>query len=86
MKTIGSQRATRVIARSMSSIQSQAVMYKGHGDPNAMLYLENSQVPTALKETEVLVKMKMSPINPSDINMIEGTYHMLPQLPAVCGN
>lgn len=86
MKTIGSQRATRVIARSISSIQSQAVMYKGHGDPNKMLYLENSQVPTALKETEVLVKMKMAPINPSDINMIEGTYHMLPQLPAVCGN
>lgn len=30
--------------------------------------------------------MLMAPINPSDINMIEGTYPILPTLPAVGGN
>ncbi len=30
--------------------------------------------------------MLYAPINPSDINMIEGTYPVLPSLPAVAGN
>jgi len=34
----------------------------------------------------VLVKMLMAPVNPSDINMIEGTYPTLPPLPAVGGS
>ncbi|KAH0631263.1 hypothetical protein JD844_005525 [Phrynosoma platyrhinos] len=32
------------------------------------------------------VKMLAAPINPSDINMIQGTYPILPDLPAVGGN
>ncbi|XP_063810593.1 enoyl-[acyl-carrier-protein] reductase, mitochondrial isoform X2 [Pseudophryne corroboree] len=35
---------------------------------------------------EVRVKMLAAPINPSDINMVQGTYALLPQLPAVGGN
>ncbi|KAH9508944.1 hypothetical protein Btru_048360 [Bulinus truncatus] len=30
--------------------------------------------------------MEMAPINPSDINMIEGTYFIQPPLPAILGN
>jgi len=30
--------------------------------------------------------MLYAPVNPSDINMIEGTYPVLPSLPAVAGN
>ena len=39
-----------------------------------------------LKDDQVLVKMKLAPINPSDINMVEGTYFIRPPLPAIVGN
>jgi NADPH:quinone reductase-like Zn-dependent oxidoreductase len=48
--------------------------------------LEKEKLPSNLKDDEVLVKMLFAPINPSDINMIEGTYPVLPSLPAVAGN
>uniref|UniRef100_A0A672YFX1 Enoyl-[acyl-carrier-protein] reductase, mitochondrial n=1 Tax=Sphaeramia orbicularis TaxID=375764 RepID=A0A672YFX1_9TELE len=35
---------------------------------------------------DVLVKILAAPINPSDINMIQGTYAILPDLPATGGN
>jgi hypothetical protein len=30
--------------------------------------------------------MKLAPVNPSDINMVEGTYFIRPALPAIVGN
>eukprot|EP00455_Lapot_gusevi_P040563 TRINITY_DN459_c0_g1_i3.p1 TRINITY_DN459_c0_g1~~TRINITY_DN459_c0_g1_i3.p1 ORF type:complete len:320 (+),score=134.24 TRINITY_DN459_c0_g1_i3:33-962(+) len=35
---------------------------------------------------QVLVKFLAAPINPADLNMVEGTYGIRPQLPAVGGN
>ena len=35
---------------------------------------------------EVLVRVLASPINPADLNLIEGTYGVRPDLPAVPGN
>uniref|UniRef100_A0AC11D3A1 Mitochondrial trans-2-enoyl-CoA reductase n=1 Tax=Ovis aries TaxID=9940 RepID=A0AC11D3A1_SHEEP len=54
----------------------------------------NPRLPPGLKNLElaavggsdVHVKMLAAPINPSDINMIQGNYGLLPQLPAVGGN
>lgn len=37
-------------------------------------------------EGEVRVAMLAAPINPADINILEGTYGRLPELPAVIGN
>lgn len=37
-------------------------------------------------ENEVLVKMLAAPINPSDINVLQGTYGILPTFPAIGGN
>lgn len=47
--------------------------------------LEKQTLP-AIKDTQVLVKMVMAPINPADINMIEGVYPIRPTLPAIGGN
>ncbi|KAJ8405102.1 hypothetical protein AAFF_G00330230 [Aldrovandia affinis] len=49
------------------------------------LELESLDVPV-VGENSVLVKMLAAPINPSDINMVQGTYAILPDLPAVGGN
>jgi len=35
---------------------------------------------------QVLVKMLAAPINPADINLIQGTYGVTPSLPAVGGS
>ncbi|XP_017657395.1 enoyl-[acyl-carrier-protein] reductase, mitochondrial isoform X2 [Nannospalax galili] len=40
----------------------------------------------AVGGSDVRVRMLAAPINPSDINMIQGNYGLLPQLPAVGGN
>jgi trans-2-enoyl-CoA reductase len=38
-----------------------------------------------VKEKDVCVKMMAAPINPSDINRIEGVYPVRPPLPAIGG-
>ncbi|XP_014055905.1 enoyl-[acyl-carrier-protein] reductase, mitochondrial isoform X3 [Salmo salar] len=47
--------------------------------------LESMELPSVGAKS-VLVKLLAAPINPSDINMIQGTYAILPDLPAVGGN
>lgn len=41
--------------------------------------------PVEIKDNEVCVRMLAAPINPSDINRIEGVYPVRPTLPAVGG-
>ncbi|XP_011616498.1 enoyl-[acyl-carrier-protein] reductase, mitochondrial [Takifugu rubripes] len=63
----------------------QALRYRKHGEPPEVVKLEQVDLPT-VGEHDVLVKILAAPINPSDINMIQGTYAILPDLPAVGGN
>ncbi|XP_069479115.1 enoyl-[acyl-carrier-protein] reductase, mitochondrial [Ambystoma mexicanum] len=78
-------RATGTWSRRGVSGLSRALVYEKHGDPAASLGLENLKLPD-LGATGVHVKMLAAPINPSDLNMIQGTYALLPDLPAVGGN
>ncbi|XP_064219658.1 enoyl-[acyl-carrier-protein] reductase, mitochondrial isoform X3 [Aotus nancymaae] len=52
---------------------------------SASTVLKNLEL-AAVGGSDVLVKMLAAPINPSDINMIQGNYGLLPKLPAVGGN
>ncbi|XP_041963654.1 enoyl-[acyl-carrier-protein] reductase, mitochondrial [Alosa sapidissima] len=63
----------------------RGLIYKKHGDPSQVLQLEPLELPHVGAKS-VLVKMLAAPINPSDINMIQGTYAILPDLPAIGGN
>ncbi|GAB1288999.1 Alcohol dehydrogenase 1 [Apodemus speciosus] len=49
------------------------------------MVLKNLEL-TAVEGSDVHVRMLAAPINPSDINMIQGNYGLLPKLPAVGGN
>ncbi|ELT95570.1 hypothetical protein CAPTEDRAFT_216577 [Capitella teleta] len=60
-------------------------MYTEQGDPCKVLKLINSDIQSP-QEGEVLVSMMAAPINPADINMIQGVYPVRPPLPAVAGN
>ncbi|KAK6271880.1 PREDICTED: probable trans-2-enoyl-CoA reductase, mitochondrial isoform X1 [Theobroma cacao] len=73
--------------RALSTIMSppsKAVVYEHHGPPDSVTRVIELS-PVEVKENQVCVKMLAAPINPSDINRIEGVYPVRPQVPAVGG-
>ena len=65
---------------------SYQIFYDAYGDPRQVLKHKKVSMPIDPKDDEVVVKMKIAPVNPSDINMVQGTYFIRPELPAVVGN
>ncbi len=55
------------------------------GDPAQVLSVVETDRPTP-QSGEVLVRMRLSPINPSDLLYIRGKYIVSPQLPTVPGS
>ncbi len=64
---------------------SKVIAYHHHGAPSSVAVLEEHKLPV-LNDHDVLVRMKLAPINPADINMLEGSYGELRDLPAIGGN
>ncbi len=62
-----------------------AVRISAFGPPVETVRCEEIELPD-LGPDDVLVQMKAAPINPADINIIEGKYGQLPELPATIGN
>ncbi|KAJ2902148.1 mitochondrial 2-enoyl thioester reductase, partial [Coemansia aciculifera] len=59
----------------MSTLRwAQAAVYQETGSAADVLRVVSHQVPTDLSPTSVSVQMLASPVNPSDLNQIEGTY------------
>jgi trans-2-enoyl-CoA reductase len=61
-----------------------AVVYETHGNPPDVLHVESQPWPTPAAD-EVIVKMRAAPINPADLNQIEGKYPVRAELPATPG-
>jgi trans-2-enoyl-CoA reductase len=61
-----------------------AVVYETHGNPPDVLHVESRPWPTPAAG-EVIVKMRAAPINPADLNQIEGKYPVRAELPATPG-
>ncbi|XP_064491222.1 enoyl-[acyl-carrier-protein] reductase, mitochondrial [Pseudopipra pipra] len=79
-------RTPPVRARSASAGSApRGLVYERHGEPPSVVQLKDLEVPN-LGDSDVHVKMLAAPINPADINMIQGTYAILSPLPAVGGN
>ena len=55
------------------------------GTPSEAGRCEVGSVP-AIAQGQVLVRTAYAPINPADVNVLEGRYGKLPELPAVIGN
>jgi mitochondrial enoyl-[acyl-carrier protein] reductase / trans-2-enoyl-CoA reductase len=62
----------------------QAIVYQTHGNPSDVLRVETHPWPKPAA-SEVVVEMRAAPINPADLNAIEGKYPIRPQLPATPG-
>lgn len=65
---------------------SSAVKYSAVGDPQKVLQIEAQDALGKINADEVHIKFLASPINPSDINMVQGSYGVAAKLPAVGGN
>jgi len=61
-----------------------AAVYEKHGNPADVLRVETRPWPT-LAADEAVVKMSAAPINPADLNQIEGKYPIRAELPATPG-
>ena len=61
-----------------------AAVYDTHGNPADVLRVESRPWPTPTLG-EAVVKMRAAPINPADLNQIEGKYPVRPELPATPG-
>lgn len=73
--------------RAFSAIMSppsMAVVYDQQGPPDQVTRMVEVP-PVEVKENDVCVKMLAAPINPSDINRIEGVYPVRPPVPAIGG-
>lgn len=77
-------------------ITSHAVMIKEHGEPKDVLFTQKYEIDDDnLADDSVIVKVLAAPVNPSDINQIQGVYPSQPaktteygtSFPSfVCGN
>jgi len=62
----------------------KAIVYERHGNPAEVLQIQTQPWPT-LGPDEAVVAMRAAPINPADINAIEGKYPGRREVPAVPG-
>lgn len=61
------------------------LIYKEYGEPIKVLSKETEELPEP-RSKEIVLKMLAAPINPADINTIQGKYPSKPPLPAIPGN
>jgi trans-2-enoyl-CoA reductase len=66
------------------AMKCKRLEFEHHGNPAEVLELRGFD-PPALEAGEVLLQIHASPINPADLNFIEGTYGIKPELPAGAG-
>ncbi|KAH8400680.1 hypothetical protein KR009_000322 [Drosophila setifemur] len=67
------------------SVVAKSLKYTQHGEPQDVLQLVEDKLSDP-KGKQVLVKILAAPINPADINTIQGKYPVKPKFPAVAGN
>lgn len=77
--------STRMSQLRYQCINASKLMYAEYGDPMKVIHKEEEEL-EEIKPNEVLIKMLAAPVNPADINTIQGKYPDRPTLPAVPGN
>ncbi|PAV75528.1 hypothetical protein WR25_14697 [Diploscapter pachys] len=73
----------RISARNLTTKQ---LVYAANGNPPEAIKFETVELPDKPLAGHVHVKWIASPINPADLNQIQGVYPVKPTLPAVGGN
>ncbi|XP_061718635.1 enoyl-[acyl-carrier-protein] reductase, mitochondrial [Cydia pomonella] len=66
-------------------MMSKQLVYHQFGDPLCVVKFREAAIPQ-LGDLEVLVRMLAAPVNPADINTIQGKYPVKVDLPSIAGN
>jgi trans-2-enoyl-CoA reductase len=61
-----------------------AIVFHEHGDPATVARCEQVELPE-IGPLDALVEVQVAPINPADLNVLEGKYPIRPALPGVPG-
>ncbi|XP_037079795.1 enoyl-[acyl-carrier-protein] reductase, mitochondrial-like [Pollicipes pollicipes] len=70
-----------------ASVLCHKLEFKDYGNPLEVISKVEEEVSDDLEPKQVLVKMLAAPLNPADINTVQGTYAVKPDsFPAVLGN
>ncbi|KAF0312014.1 Enoyl-[acyl-carrier-protein] reductase, mitochondrial [Amphibalanus amphitrite] len=70
-----------------ASVLCKRLEFKEYGDPMEVISKVEEEISDDLQPNEVLVKMLAAPLNPADINTVQGKYAVKPDsFPAVLGN
>ncbi len=64
--------------------KSKSIVIQEFGPPEKVLKIVEEVVPEP-RAGEVLIRVEAAPINPADLNLIEGKYPKRPDLPSVAG-
>lgn len=83
--SVGMRNFHRSASMESRKIPTVSLIYKEYGDPNHVLHATQGELPE-MGDNDVCVRMLAAPINPADINMIQGVYPVKPHLPAIGGN
>ena len=59
--------------------------YSQYGDPSSVVSLHQEKLSCQLQPSEVLARYILSPVNPADVNVLQGSYPIRPALPATGG-
>jgi NADPH:quinone reductase-like Zn-dependent oxidoreductase len=65
-------------------MQGERITFAGFGNPEDVVAVEKFEVGQP-GPGQVLLRMESAPINPADLNFIEGVYGLKPSLPAAAG-
>lgn len=66
-------------------MKSNVLIHSQYGKPGDVVHTTTYEL-SKLEPKQVQIDMAYSPINPADINMLEGKYVIQPELPCVLGN
>ncbi|GIQ83608.1 alcohol dehydrogenase superfamily, zinc-type protein, partial [Kipferlia bialata] len=71
----------------LACIESTSLVYDTYGEPEDVLFTSEKEISTSgFGPEDCIVSWIAAPVNPSDINQVQGRYGIQPPLPAVGGN
>ncbi|XP_050421257.1 enoyl-[acyl-carrier-protein] reductase, mitochondrial-like [Adelges cooleyi] len=73
------------VAGPSRNVQCRKIVFEEFGDPIKVAKLVEDTVPDTAGDDQVIVKMIVAPVNPADINTIQGVYPVKPTLPSSPG-
>ena len=71
--------------RGLAELVTTRLGYSQYGDPSSVVSLHQEKLSCQLQPGEVLARYILSPVNPADVNVLQGSYPIRPSLPATGG-